>query len=157
MFTRMIAFMLLAIPALVGAQSLDSLKGMMSNESVKSATDALGGSSMSSLLQSQLGLSKNQADGGLGSVLSLASENLSSDEFEQLSGAIPGASGLMDSAKSLGAVTGPLKNIAGLNSALSSLGIPPETVAQFVPTILDYMGKFGGNDATSLLTKALGM
>jgi hypothetical protein len=157
MIRRTILLAVMLLPALGYAQSMESLKGMVSKDTMKQAGDLLGGS-MSGLLQQQLDLSPDQADGGIGSMLSLASEHLSGDEFEQLAGAIPGASGYLDKAKALGAVTGPLQNIAGLNNALSSLGIPAETVAKFVPTILDYLGKAGGgSDAAGLLTRALGM
>lgn len=44
----------------------------------------------------------------------------------------------------------------GLNGALSKLGISPETVAKFVPTVTSYLGKLGGPGATNLLQKALG-
>jgi len=46
--------------------------------------------------------------------------------------------------------------MGGLNTALGSLGISPETVSKFVPTITDYLGKLGGDDAKNLLQKAFG-
>ena len=61
----------------------------------------------------------------------------------------------LDAAKKLGAVTGPLTNSAGLNSAYSRLGIPPDKAAQFTPTILDAVGKAGGDSVRNLLATAL--
>ena len=107
-------------------------------------------------MQNELSISKDQAEGGIGSVLSLAKENLSASDFSQLSGMIPGAESYLGAAKSLGAVTGPLKNMAGLNGALGRLGMSPDVVSQFVPTLTSMLGKFGGADAANLLTSALG-
>lgn len=89
-------------------------------------------------------------------MLSLASERLSADDFDKLAGAIPGAEGYLETARQLGAVAGPLKNLADLNAALARLGIPPEVAARFVPTVTDLVGKVGGEQARQLLALALG-
>jgi hypothetical protein len=59
----------------------------------------------------------------LGSVLTLAQEKLAAGDFDKVAAAIPGASRYVDMAKSLGAVTGPIGNKAGLTSALGRLGM----------------------------------
>ena len=69
---------------------------------------------------------------------------------------IPGADKYLQAAKDLGAVTGPLKNIDGANSALASLGISPESISKFVPIVTDYLGKLGGDDAVATLQKVFG-
>jgi len=155
MVTKTLFLVTVLLPALAAAQTSDLLKDAQSSDMLKSAA-AGAGDALPSLLQDQLGLSKDQAEGGLGSLLSLASENLSAVDFDKLKGMIPGASGYIDAAKSLGAVSGPLKNLDGLNSALSGLGISPDTVAKFVPMVSDYLGKLGGPQAAGLLQKALG-
>lgn len=58
-------------------------------------------------------------------------------------------------AKSLGAVTGPIGNKAGLGSALGRLGISPDQAAKFVPAVTDFVGKAGGSNVGSLLSSAL--
>jgi hypothetical protein len=138
-----VALLVLAgIPVAGPAQSLDSLKA--------AASDPLTG-----LLQQQLGISADQAKGGVGSVLTLAQEHLAKGDFDKIAELIPGASKYMDAAKKLGAVDGPLKNLSGLNSALSRLGITPETAAKFVPAVTDFVGKAGGSDMKALLAGAL--
>ena len=57
-------------------------------------------------LTSSLGVTENQAMGGVGSVLTLAQEKLAKGEFDQVAKVIPGSSKYLDMAKSLGAVTG---------------------------------------------------
>ena len=143
---QIIAAWLLLLPVLASAQSTDML-----DAAKKGLSGSLTGS-----MQSELDISKDQAEGGIGSVLSLAQENLSTDDFSRFSGMIPGADSYLSAAKSLGAVTGPLKNVAGLNGALGKLGMSPDTVASFVPTLSDLLGKFGGSEATQLLKMALG-
>jgi len=137
---------LLLLPIIVSAQSLDMLD---------SAKKGLSGS-LTGSMQNELDISKDQAEGGIGSVLSLAQENLSTDDFSRFSGMIPGADSYLSAAKSLGAVTGPLENVAGLNGALGKLGMSPDTVTNFVPTLSSLLGKFGGSEATQLLKMALG-
>ncbi|KPK57865.1 MAG: DUF2780 domain-containing protein [Gammaproteobacteria bacterium] len=137
---------LFVLPALASAQDLGVLE---------SAKKGLSGS-LTGSMQDELEISRDQAEGGIGSVLSLAQENLSAGEFSRLSGMIPGADTYLGAAKSLGAVTGPLKNVAGLNEALGRLGMSPDVVSRFVPTLTDTLSKFGGGDAAKLLTTALG-
>ena len=67
------------------------------------------------LLSSQLGVTENQAKGGIGSYLTLAKEKLAKGDFEKIAALVPGASKYMETAKKLGAVAGPLGNLAGLN------------------------------------------
>ena len=135
---------LTALPAIAGAQSLDSLKGLLSS------TDPIVGG-----LKSVLGVTDNQAQGGLGSLLTLAQEHLAKGDFDKVAQVVPGAQKYLDAAKKLGAVTGPVKNSTGLNSAYSRLGIAPETAAKFTPTVLDAVGKVGGDSVKNLLAGAL--
>lgn len=132
---------LMAIPFCVQGQNTSSLGSMAA-----SLKDPLIG-----LLSSQLGVTENQAKGGIGSYLTLAKEKLAKGDFDKIVSLVPGASKYMDTAKKLGAVTGPLGNLAGLNGSLSKLGMQPDTVAKFAPTITDYLGKAGGNSVTKML------
>jgi len=135
---------LAALPVVAGAQSLDSLKGLLSS------TDPIVGA-----LKGALGVTENQAEGGLGSILTLAREHLAKGDFDKIAAAVPGAQKYLDAAKKLGAVTGPVTNSSGLDSAYSRLGIAPETAAKFTPTVLDAVGKVGGESVRNLLAGAL--
>lgn len=136
----------LLFPAAAAAQATDLLDP---------AREAMSGS-MTGILESQLGVTADQAEGGIGSMLSLAREKLDADQFQRLAGAIPGAEGYLEAAKRLGAVTGPLQNLTQLNEALGRLGIPPETAARFIPAATELVGQFGGEEAGNLLASALG-
>jgi hypothetical protein len=126
-----------------------TLSGCSSSESLESVADPLIGG-----LTSSLGLTQNQAAGGVGSVLTLAQEKLAAGDFDQVAAVIPGASKYLDMAKSLGAVTGPLGNVAGLNSALGRLGVTPEKAAKLVPAVGDFVSK-ASPTAGSLLSSVL--
>ena len=141
---RWIVGALAALPAVAGAQSLDSLKGLLSS------SDPIVGA-----LKGALGVTDKQAEGGLGSILTLAQEKLAKGDFDKIAQVVPGTQKYLDAAKKLGAVTGPLTNSAGLNSAFAKLGIPPEKAAQFTPTVLDAVGKVGGDSARSMLASVL--
>lgn len=106
-----------------------------------------------SMLTSKLGVNDNQAQGGLGSMLTLAKEKLPATDFSKLTKLVPNASKYMELAKTLGAVAGPLKNMAGLNGALGKLGMTSQQQTSFVPTVTDYLGKAGGSTVQGLLGK----
>ena len=106
-------------------------------------------------LASTLGLSKNQAEGGLGSMLTLAQEKLQKGDFDKVAKAIPGASSYLSKAKSLGAVNGPLKNVEGLMGALDKLGINKETASKFISAVPEIVSKTGGSEVGKLLSGVL--
>jgi hypothetical protein len=107
------------------------------------------------MLSKTLGMSKEQMEGGIGSVLTLAQEKLVKGDFDKIAAAIPGASKYLDQAKKLGAVTGPLNNLQGLNGALGKLGIDEATASKFIPAVTEVVSKAGGTDVGKLLSGAL--
>jgi len=129
---------IVTLPVASYAQSMSDLAGAMKDPLIAALT-------------SKLGVTDSQAKGGMGSLLTLAKEKLGGTDFSKLTSLIPQATKYMDTAKQLGAVTGPLKDKVGLNGALSKLGMNSDTVAKFVPTVLDYVGKIGGEGAKNML------
>ncbi len=134
--------LLASLPLVVDAQSLKSLASGLKDP-------------LLSTLTSQLGVTDNQAMGGVGSLLTLAREKLPAADFTKVAKVVPGASQYMDLAKTLGAVTGPLQNVAGLNGALGKLGMNADTIAKFVPMVTNYMGKAGGSAVSNLMATVL--
>jgi hypothetical protein len=53
-------------------------------------------------LKSALGVTDNQAQGGLGSILTLAREHLAKGDFDKIAAVVPGAQKYLDAAKKLG-------------------------------------------------------
>lgn len=134
-----------------------TLASCSSTSSVPSSS-SLGASSSSALmgmLTSSLGVTPDQAAGGVGSMLKLAQEKLVKGDFDQIAAVIPGAQGYLDKAKALGAFSGNIGNLAGLNSSLGKLGISPETATKMIPAVTDFVSKAGGSDLGSKLAGAL--
>jgi hypothetical protein len=84
-------------------------------------------------------LTSDQASGAVGSVLSLAQEKLQPSDYTQVASAVPGASSYVQKAKDVGAVTGPIGDVNGLNASYSKLGISPEVASQVTPLITQYV------------------
>ncbi len=114
-----------------------------------------GADSLVKLLTNQLGATPNQARGSVGSSLSLAKERLPSTDFNTLTKAIPGSDMFITSAKDQGAVTGPIRDHAGLESAYSRLGMGRDMVGKFNQVLSNFVGKAGGEPAKNLLAMAL--
>ena len=142
---RTLLTVLAALPLVVHAQvplKTDSLTSALKNP-------------LMGALTSQLGVTEDQAQGGIGSYLTLLQEKLAKGDFDKIASLVPGASGYLETAKKLGAVTGPLNNLKGLNGALGKLGMNADTVAQFTPLVTNYLGKAGGSTVQNLLAGAL--
>jgi Protein of unknown function VcgC/VcgE (DUF2780) len=124
---------------------------------------------LTDLLTSQLGVSKNQAEGGAGSIFQLAKQKLSVGDFSAIAKSVPGIDQMMSAApkieKSSGALGGissmmgsssnKLGGIEGLTSSFQKLGMTGDMVSKFTPIILDYVKNKGGEHAMNLLKGAL--
>jgi hypothetical protein len=118
--------------------------------------DALPWNDLDSVLGKQLGLTGDQSKGGIGAILGLAKEKLSSNDFDKIAEAIPGASGYVKKAKKMGLLDKPLGDKDGLTAAFSKLGIPQDKATQLIPAVTDLVGKIGGDQVKTLLASALG-
>ena len=125
------------------------LGGML--DQAKSATSG----SITSMLGQQFGITGDQAEGGIGSILSLAQERLNAGDFDTVVNSIPGASGYMDTAKQLGLLDVPLENVTGLTSALGKLGMPAGSITDFVPAAVSALGGIGGPQVSQLLQSVI--
>lgn len=61
----------------------------------------------------------------------------------------------MNTAKNLGAVTGPVGDKGGLASSFSKLGMGSDMVGKFSGVLSDFVGKAGGEPAKNLLAAVL--
>ena len=121
------------------------------------------------LLISQLGITKDQASGGAGSIFQLAKQNLNVEDFSSVAKAVPGIDQMMGAAPKvegssstlggissmLGSSSKKLGGIAGLTSSFEKLGLSGNMVDEFIPIILDYVKKSGGENVMNLLKGAL--
>ena len=121
--------------------------GSVSSMLPTSATQQTQNSSLPEKLSAELGISNQQAEGGLGSILNYAKSSLSSDKYATLANAIPGAENLLSLAPSITGSTG----MSALTSQFASLGLSEDMIMQFVPVIMDYFKSSGSFDAMAVL------
>lgn len=105
-------------------------------------------SALSSLVQSQTNVSADQALGGVGSLLALAQNGLSSSQSSELGSLVPG----LDSLQSSG-LTSLITNQGAVDTAFESLGMDPSMAQTFTPIVL---GSLEDQGASSPLVGALG-
>lgn len=87
-------------------------------------------------LTNELNISPEQAAGGAGALLALASNSLSSSSNNELSQLIPGLSSMQNSIPGLMAMATDNDAVSGI---FSSLGLDPSLISQFTPIILQYL------------------
>ncbi len=158
----------LAMLSLVSTQAtaygLDSLTEVTNAVSKPSESSDLVGNVMS-----QLGLSQDQAEGGLGSLLSLAQSSLGSSDFSSISDSIPGIDGLLGAVPELdneSGMSGLLSKAGGFGESLQGgamvydafekLGISKELAAPMVDIVKGYLDANGTAGTSDLLMKGLG-
>ncbi|KTT02613.1 DUF2780 domain-containing protein [Pseudomonas parafulva] len=114
-------------------------------------------------LGSQLNITPEQAVGGAGAMLGLARNNLSSDDYGQLTKAVPGLD-LLSGANVLGGLSGlgellgndkgsqsalnkalgyDVQSRSDLDNAFKALGMDTGMIGKFAPLILQYLGQQG--------------
>jgi len=121
------------------------------------------------LLSSQLGVTKDQAQGGAGSIFQLAKQNLSVEDFSSIAKAVPGIDQMLGAAPKIEGSSGTLGGVSsmmgrsssklsgmtGLTNSFEKLGLSSDMVGKFTPIILDYVKNKGGEHVMNLLKGAL--
>jgi len=115
-----------------------------------------------------LGITKDQAKGGSGALFQNAKDNLSADDFQKVSDAVPDMDGYLSAAPAVekksglgGSLGSSLSSLGGgaakagsmldLTSAFSKLGMDSGTLGKFVPVVLDFVQSKGGESVAGLL------
>ncbi len=124
-----------------------------------------------SSISSQLGVSETQAAGGTGALFNYAKSNLGGSDFASITSALPGVTELMSVAPSSSTGSSSLLDqgaslldggsgqsaggLMSLASTFTELGMSSDMINQFVPIILDYAEREGGQQIMSLLQSGL--
>jgi Protein of unknown function VcgC/VcgE (DUF2780) len=131
--------------------------------------------SLVNMLSSQLGVNQQQATAGAGSIFALAQQNMSPQNFAQVSNAVPNMNNMLAAAPAMqpqqaaapanNSMLGVAENIllantqlggvANLANTFQSLGMNGSMAGQFLPIILQYVQQQGGSGTMSLLQNAL--
>jgi hypothetical protein len=121
------------------------------------------------LLTKNLGVTKQQATGGAGSIFNVAKQNMDKGDFTKVAKAVPGinkmmaaapkageAESMVGSASSLiGDKASSVAGVAGLAGSFSKLGMKADMVEAFMPIILNYVKAKGGEPLMNALQSAL--
>jgi hypothetical protein len=121
-------------------------------------------------LTKELGITKQQASGGLVALMRAAEKHLSREDFAAFVADVPGAAKLLKDAPppsaisslagGLGSLLGGRKSPgrwAGLAASFTELGIPLDTAKKFGPIVIDYVEHHGGEDLVDRIREALGL
>ncbi|ACA84548.1 DUF2780 domain-containing protein [Shewanella woodyi] len=162
-FGLLISSTLLTAPATAGW--FDDLFG---KEEAKPAVTQTQDTDLVSNVMSQLDLNQSQAEGGLGSLLSLAQSTLGGDDFGPIANAIPGIEGLLSAAPEVdkdsgmsgllskaGDLGASLQGGAEVYDAFEKLGISKELAAPMVNIVKGYLDTNAGEGTSDLLMKGL--
>ncbi len=127
-------------------------------------------------LVNSLGVEEGQAKGGAGLLFKMAKEQLGDGEFQQITSKLPGVTNLIGAApdpssggggvmgaiggiaSSLGGESGnlgSLGSLASLAGGFSQLGLDTSMIGKFVPEVLSFAQRQGGDVVRGLLEKVL--
>lgn len=149
----------------------DSIKNMLGFGAEEQAQPQPSTAEMVKSLTSGLGVTSAQAEGGLGSIFNYVKGNVSAEQFQKLSGALPGLDQVLKavpevSSESVGGLSGlidkaaeyseSLKAINDVKKQFEALGLKPEMIASYVEQAKAYLDTEQGQEAKKMLTEGLG-
>jgi hypothetical protein len=119
-------------------------------------------------LTKDLGVTRDQARGGLVALLRAGQQNMNRTDFEQFVADIPGADKLLKNApaqSTLTSLAGGLGSLlggrsgagrwAGLAAAFSEIGVDLDTAKKFGPIVIEYVRQHGGENLVDKIRAAL--
>jgi hypothetical protein len=119
-------------------------------------------------LTRDLGVSRDQAQGGLVALLRAGQQNMSRQDFAAFVADVPGADRLLKDApapSTLSSLAGGLGSLlggrsaagrwAGLAASFTELGVDLDTAKKFGPIVIDYVQQHGGADLVDKMRVAL--
>lgn len=112
-------------------------------------------STVVNILAAVLGITPDQATAGTGSLLGLASEKLTSQDYAKVAAAVPGSAGLVQKAGALTGLGNKFGSMAKVTTALEKLGLTSDQVQTMATNLGDIAGKTGGDEVKGLLMGAL--
>lgn len=141
-----------ALTLLLVTLLLSSLIGCSSGGGTDAMQSSLAGDPAVTALAEKVGVSANQAVGGLGAILSMAKNKVSADDFSKLTSGIPSAQKFIDEAGKMGVDVGSIKDAIQLKDSFTKLGMSEQAVSAFGPAAINYVRSVGGEGAASVLS-----
>jgi Protein of unknown function VcgC/VcgE (DUF2780) len=119
-------------------------------------------------LTKDLGVSRDQARGGLVALLRAGQQNMSRQDFDQFVADVPGADKLLKNApapSTLSSLAGGLGSLlggrsgpgrwAGLAASFAEIGVDLATAKKFGPIVIEYVRDHGGENLVDKIRNAL--
>ncbi|MBS0150757.1 MAG: DUF2780 domain-containing protein [Nitrospira sp.] len=110
---------------------------------------------LASMVATQHSIGPSQGKAALGSILNLAKEKMPIADFSTLNNALPAMDTYLKEATDVKAVTGPIVDQAGLESAFAKVGLGPKMVPRITKTMSDFVGNTGGEAARDFFTSLM--
>jgi len=136
-----------------------------------SGTSVAADSGLLGMLTSRLGISEQQAGGGINALMEMAKKQLSGTDYTRLLSSAPDLGTVANSvtttpkskdpSASWISTAGSMLGISNLNQltqltqTFSQYGLSADMIGKFVKTVLDYVQTTGGSDLTKMLAGAL--
>lgn len=172
----LLTFSTLSLSAMAEETSwLDSLKNLVGlGETKEQIVKVPSTDGLVEMLTGSLNVNAEQASGGMGAILNYVKNNISSEQFSQLTKSLPGVDGLVSqmpdlsklssgSSSSLGGLldkasqySDSLKSINDVKKQFEALGLKPEMISSFISSAQGYLDTEQGQQAKQILTEGLG-
>ena len=115
------------------------------------------------MLTKEMGITKDQAEGGAGSLFNFGKETMTDTDFGKLSDVVPDMSGLLGAVPSLGGKKSMLGKAAqsltgmpAVTAAFEKLGLSQTHVALMTPLLVNYVEDKGGAALAKVFGKSIG-
>jgi hypothetical protein len=106
-------------------------------------------------LTKDLGVSRDQARGGVVALLRAGQQNLSPTDFKAFLNDVPGADKLLKNAPPPSALSSLAGGWAGLAASFAELGVDSDTARKFGPIVIEHVRQHGGEDLVDKIRVAL--
>jgi len=110
---------------------------------------------LSSLVAQQHGIGPSQGKAAVGSILNYAKGKIPAADFSTLSNSFPAMGTYLKEATDVKAVTGPIVDQAGLESAFAKVALGPKMVPRITKTMNDFVGNSGGEVARNFFASLM--
>jgi hypothetical protein len=157
--------------------SFDSVNKTQTTQTIQSGARSVTGinstavqGNLTDTLVKNLGITKEQAQGGAGAIFQVVKGKLDAGQFAALSKTVPEMDSLLsaapkqsgalsglaqDASSTLGEANSPYGNLAGLAATFQTLNLSPDKIDEFVPVVVDYVSAKGGALTGNMLQSAL--
>ena len=156
--------LILAVPvAIATASAQDAPPASTAAAPAETTVDQTASPELVGELVKELAITPSQAQAGAGTLFGVAKSKLTAADFAKVAGAVPGMDGLLKAApatgkgglEALASQAGGIGGMVAAASTLSKLGLKPDTIAKFAPTLVKLVQSKGGAEIGKLLAGAL--